>query len=67
MLDLYGMLEFKLYCETLLLRNMSDMGCLYVVNETEYLVYSMHMNRQSACKEFMVCIVGKLAQDVGMV
>jgi len=26
-LDLYGMLEFKLYCETLLLRNMSDMSC----------------------------------------
>ena len=31
MLGLYGMLEFKLCCEILLLLNMADMGCLLCV------------------------------------
>ena len=46
--------------------------CGYVVktgvSKAEYLVYSMHTNRLSACREFCgVHIVGKMAQDVGMV
>ena len=33
----------------------------------EYLVGLVHMNRLSACRDFVMCIVGKMAQDVGMV
>ena len=55
---LYGMLEFKLCCEILLLLNMID-GILWN-NKAEYLVHSMHMNRLSACRSFVVCIVGNV-------
>ena len=33
----------------------------------EYLVCLVRMNRLSACRDFAMCIVGKMAQDVGMV
>ena len=67
MLGLHGMLEFKLCCEILLLLNMADMGrllCVRLEYNAEYLVYSMCTNR---LESFVVCIVGKMAQDVGMV
>ena len=42
--------------------------CKIGVSKAEYLVYLMHTNRLSACREFCgVRIVGKMAQDVGMV
>ena len=38
------------------------------MSNAEYLVHLVRMNRLSACIEcFVVCIVGKMAQDVGMV
>ena len=34
---------------------------------SECCVHLVGVNRLSACKEFLVCIVGKMTQDVGMV
>ena len=70
MLGLCGMLEFKLCCEILLLlkhgRCGSSFMCKTGVSKAEYLVALW--NRLSACGEFCgVHIVGKMAQDVGMV
>ena len=64
--------EFKLCCEILLLLKHGRCGSSFVcktgVGKAEYIVYSMRMNRLSACREFCgVHIVGKMAQDVGMV
>ena len=35
------------------------------VSKAEYLVHSMHMEKD--VESFVVCVVGKMAQDVGMV
>ena len=35
------------------------------VRKAEYLVHSMHMEKD--VESFVVCVVGKMAQDVGMV
>ena len=37
------------------------------MSNAEYLVHIVRMNRLSACREFVVCVVGKMAQYVGMV
>ena len=38
------------------------------MSSTEYHVHLVGVNRLSACREFFgVCIVGKMAQDVGVV
>jgi len=59
-------------CEILLLLNMADMGCLLcgrLWSEPSWVfVLSVCMNRLSTCRElYVMCIVGKIAQDVGMV
>ena len=59
----------KIWCKILLLLNMADMDCLlYVercgVSSAEYHIHLVGVNRLSACREFLVCIV---AQNVGMV
>ena len=60
---------FKLCCKILLLlkhgRSGSSFMCKTGVSKA---VYSLRTNRLSACREFCgVHIVGKMAQDVGMV
>ena len=55
-----------------MLLNIADMVVFYVescrVSSAECCVHLVGVNRLSACKEFLVCIVGnKMAQDVGMV
>ena len=37
------------------------------MSSAECHVHLVGVNRLSACREFLVCIVGKMAQDVGMV
>ena len=51
---LYGMLEFMLCCENLLLLNMVEYGSMEDcgVSNIEYLVHLVHMNRLSAYREF---------------
>ena len=60
-------------CEILLLLNIADMDCLscgklWSESSAECHVHLVGVNRLSACKRFFLgCIVGKMAQDVGMV
>ena len=63
--------SFKLCCEILLLLNIADMDCLLRgklwSESAECCVHLVGVNRLSGCRKFFGCIVGKMAQDVGMV
>ena len=66
------MLECNLYCEILLHLDMADMDCLLCArlwrDQTRVLGSFSGMCMGNVFLEgFVVCIVGKMAQDVGMV
>ena len=63
--------SFKLSCEILLLLNIADMDSLMwkaleCMSSAECHVHLVGMKRLGACREFFG-VVGKMAQDVGMV
>ena len=60
-----GSVWYELCCEILLFLNMADVG--HILRVKLWSEQSMHINRLSTYREFVVWIVGKMAQDLGMV